>query len=259
MDSRNPSTVILLKKKVDFNEVTSMLGKDWKFECNYEVSEQSKFMNYTFVYESILFSLSEFDAKFPEDLTDDIKESYYVNENEADEFYEEHNHFGIIAVLENKIEDINRVYALFTRVIMSILNVNQEALVYDTRSRLVIEAKVYLQMYPYMQTAFEQQQDFFPTEWYVDIQMYQGEDGISAFTQGFSVFNDYEIEIHNKPIEYEELYRIMKYIITNVVSRQDKISNGDMVPVPISNDYEQAIVKQFYSKILEEDALAIIF
>lgn len=242
-----------------FNEVIDMLKSDWKFECNYEVSEQSKFINYTFEYENILFSLSEFDAKFPEDLTDDIRESRYVYENESDEFYEEHNYFWIVTVLENKIEDINKVYTLFTRVIMSILNVSQEALVYDTRSRLVIEAKVYLQMYPHMQTAFERQQYFFPTDWYVNILVYQDKDGISAFTKGFSAFNDYEIEIHNKPIEYKELYSIMKYIITNVVSRQDKISNRDMIPVPISNGYEQAIVKQFFSEVLEEEALAIIF
>lgn len=259
MNSKNPNEIILLEKKININKVIDTLKEDWNFECKYEISEQSQFMNYSFVYEDILFSLSEFGTKFPEDLSDDIENSCYVDENKVEEFYEKHNNFWIVTVLDNNEEDFNKIYSLFTRVVMSILNVSKEALVYDVRSRLVVDAEIYLQMYRHMQIAFERKQYFFPTDWYVNIQVYQDNDGIGAVTQGFSVFNDYEIEIHNKQMEYEELYKIVKYIVVNVVSKQDKIANMDTILVPIGTSYEQAIVKQFYSEMIEEDALAIIF
>lgn len=259
MNEKNPNIVILLEEKIDINKVIDILREDWGFECKYDISEQSQFMNYSFVYEDILFSLSEFCTKFPEDLSEDIENSCYVDENKIEEFYEKYNNFWIVTVMKNNEEDFNKIYSLFTRVVMSMLNVSKEALVYDVRSRLVIGSEIYLQMYQHMKAAYERKQYFFPTDWYVNIQVYQDKDGIGAVTQGFTVFNDYEIEIHNKQLEYEELYKIVKYIIVNVISRQDKISNMDTIPVPIGTSYEQAIVKQFYSEMLEEEALAIIF
>ena len=259
MKQKNPGTVLLLDEKIDFQKIVSNLKKEWDFECNYEVTKESKFTNYSFSYDNVDFCLSEFDSCYPEDLTDDIEDNGYGEEEELKEIYQNHDKFWIVAVIGDAEEDLNKVYSLFTRVVMSMLYVCEEALVYDTRTGLVIKSDIYLSMYPQMKKAFEAQQYFFPIDWYINIQIYEDEDGLSAVSQGFDVFNDYEIEIHNKPMEYEELYKIMKFIITNVVSRQDKISNGDVIPVPVDQDYEQAIVKQFQSEVLDEEALAFIF
>lgn len=259
MAQKNPGIVLLVDKKIDFHEMVSDLEKEWDFECNYEVEKENKFTNYSFAYDNVNFCLSKFDSKFPEDLTSDIEENAYGEETELKEIYQNHDQFWIVAVIGEIEEDLNKVYALFTRVVMSMLNVCDEALVYHTRTSLVIKSDIYLSMYPHMKKAYEAQQYFFPIDWYINIQIYEDEEGLSAVSQGFDVFNDYEIEIHNKPMEYEELYQIMKFIITNVVSRQDKISNRDMIPVPVNQGYEQAIVKQFQSEVLDEEALAIIF
>lgn len=258
MNGKNPGIILLLQEEIDFHEVISQLKTQWKFECDYEVEKEDRFVNYSFSYENVNFCLSEFHTKFPEDVTKDIQKNVYGEEAELKKIYDRHNKFWIVAVIGKLEKDLNQVYALFTRVVMSMLRCCKEALVYNTRSRLIIKSDIYLEMYPHMKSAYEKQQDGFPIDWYVNIHIYQDNEGLSAVTEGFDVFNDYEIEIHNQSMEYEELYRIMKFIIVNVISRQDKISNRDLLPIPLGDGYEEAIVKQFHSEVLGKEALAII-
>ncbi|URZ08842.1 hypothetical protein [Clostridium felsineum] len=162
-------------------------------------------------------------------------------------------------MIENLEKDLAKVYTFFTHVIMSMLHTCGKCLVYDIKSRLVIESDVYLQMYDNMKSWYEQYKYIFPINWYVNIKVHEYKGKLNAHTIGFETFNDYEIEIHNKSIQYKEIFNIMKFIVVNVISRQDKIKNMDIIPIPLNGNEDEAIVKQFNSEILKKQALAIIF
>lgn len=258
MRNKNPNVILMMEENIDFDDFVANFECDWNNKCKYDISEQAKFTNYSFDYGNMLFVCSKFEAKFPdEDIKSDIEESLYGDELE--EIYTKHNRFWIISVVENSEEDVTKIYTFFTHVIMSMLRSCEECLVYDVRSRLAIESDVYLQMYDNMKLWYKQDKFIFPVNWYVNIKIYENEGKLNAFTMGFETFNDYEIEIHNKLITSKEMLNIMKFIIVNVISRQDKIKNMDIIPIPLSGKEEEAIIKKFDSEILKKQALAIIF
>ena len=257
MSNKNPSVVLMLDENIDFNNFVANIKADWDYTCKFDISEQSDFTSYSFNYDNMVFVCSEFAAKFPEDIKNDIEDSIYGDQLE--EIYNNHTRFWIISVAENSEEDLTKVYTYFTRVIMSMLCTCEKSLVYNVWSKLVIQSDIYLQIYDKMKLWYEEDRYIFPVDWYVNISIYGDNEKFSAFTLGFEAFNSYEIEIHNKSIEYKEILSIMKFIVIKVISTHDKIKNKDIIPVPLNGDYCEAIVKQFNSEFLNKEALAIIF
>lgn len=258
MSNKNPTVIVMLQKDINFDDFIASLKYDWNIECKYDKSEQSNFISYSFNYGNMLFACSKFGTRFPDkEVKSDIEESIYGNQLE--EIYEDHTNFWIISVIENSEKDLTKVYTFFTHVIMSMLHACGKCLVYDIKSRLVIESDVYLQAYDNMKSWYKQDKYIFPINWYVNIKVHEYEGKLNAYTIGFEAFNDYEIEIHNKSIQYKEIFSIMKFIVVNVISRQDKIKNRDIIPIPLNGKEDEAIVKQFDSEILKKQALAIIF
>ncbi len=257
MSNKNPNVVLMVEQKIKFNDFIKALKDDWNYECKYDMSNKSKFTSYSFDYNGIVVLFSEFNSRFPEDIEEDIEESEYGIE--LKEIYKNHTNFWFISVVERSEDDLRKVYALFTRIVMSMLNVCGKSIVYDIRSKLAIQSDVYMQMYDNMQQWYKQNRWIFPVDWYVAIQVYEDEGKLNAFTQGFDVFNDYEIEIYNKSISYEELVNIVRFIVINVISRDDKIKSMDTLPVPINGGYKEAIVKKTKSEILDIETLVIIF
>jgi len=257
MSDKNPSVVLMLDQTINFNNFVANMNDDWEYKCKHDISEQPNFINYSFNYGNMLFVCSEFASKFPEDIMDDVKDSIYGDGLE--EIYKNHTKFWVVCIVENSEKDLTKVYTFFTRVIMSMLRACEKSLVYNVRSSLVIESDMYLQMYDKMKSWYEKDVYIFPIEWYVNIRIYGDDKKLSSYTLGFDAFNGYEIEIHNKTIKYKEMLNIMKFIVIKVVSTYDKIKNKDIIPVPLDDNYVEAIVKQFNSEILNKEALAIIF
>jgi len=257
MSNKNPSVVLMLDENININIFVANMKADWDYKYKYEISRQSNFTSYSFSYGNMLFVCSEFATKFPEDIKDDVEDSIYGDGLE--EIYNKHTKFWIISVAENSEEDSTKVYTFFTRVIMSMLRACEKSLVYDVRSKLVIESDIYLKMYDKMKSWYQKDTYIFPIEWYVNTRIYGNDEKLSAYTLGFEAFNGYEIEIHNKSIKYQEILSIMKFIVIKVISTHDKIKNKDIIPVPLNGNYDEAIVKQFNSEIHNKDALAIVF
>ncbi|KHD35376.1 hypothetical protein NL50_13780 [Clostridium acetobutylicum] len=122
----------------------------------------------------------------------------------------------VIDISEN---DLTEVYTFFTHVTMDMLHTCGKCLVYDIKSRLIIEADVYLQMYDNVKSWYERDKYMFSINWYVNIKVHDYEGKLNAYTTGFDTFNDYEIEIRNKSIQYKEILNIMKFIVVNVILR----------------------------------------
>lgn len=259
MNNRNPNIVLLMKDTLNTNEFIYNIKKTWDYECTFEISEQEKFINYQFKYNNLLFALSIFNTQFPEDIKKDIVNSKYASR--AEDIYDHHTNFCILSVVGNSTANVNIIYASFTRIVMSLLlsQDSEECFVYDMKSKQAIDKEIYLKMFENMKSWYKNNEEIFPIDWYVNYIIYKDGDKFSAITLGFEAFNDYEIEIHNKELNPEEILKIMKYIVINVISRQDKIKNRDLVPIPIGENYDEGIVKQAKSKILNKETLVIIF
>lgn len=252
-----PNVLVLTIDKIDFENVVKNMKNDWNYQCEYQVNEEKKLTSYVFEYSNLTFVCSEFNSRFPDDLHSEIIESRY-GEN-MENIYNRHQSFWIVSIAECTETDLRIVYMMFTRVIMSIISGNKECIIYDTRSKVAVESYVYLSMYNNMKICWEQNKTFFPTDFYVNICIEEINGINSGYTIGFEIFNDYEIVIDEEDISANELRIIMKYIIGNVISRQDKIGNGDTFPIPLNGQYEDAISKRFKCEKLSKDALAIVF
>ncbi len=55
------------------------------------------------------------------------------------------------------------------------------------------------------------------------------------------------------------MLKVIKYIVVNVISRQDKIKNKDLISIPVDDGYDEAVVKQVESKVFNKKTLAVIF
>lgn len=259
MKNRNPNVVLLMKEKININKFEDNMKNIWNYECKFEVSKQTNYMNYVFQYNNIPFVLSVFDKAFPEDIKEDIKNSRYAGKSM--EIYNCHTNFCMVAAIGNFDSDLNMLYACFTRVVMSLLlsNTDDECLVYDIRSQQSIDKKIYMKMLDNMKKGYEKNEDIFPIDWYVNYVIYRSEGKLNGVTIGFEPFNDYEIEIRNKEITDEEILKVMRYIALNVISRNDKIKSGELIPVPIHGAYKEAVVKKDKSKVLNKEILEVIF
>lgn len=259
MKNKNPNIVVLMNETIEINKVIDNIKKEWNYECVFEISEQEKFINYQFKYNDILFALSVFNTKFPENISNDIINSRYSSQGK--EIYDNHTNFCMLSVIGDNLTNTNEVYASFTRIVMSLLisQDSDQCFVYDMRSRQAIDKEIYTKVFKNVKSWHETNKEIFPIDWYVNYIIYKNEDKLSAITLGFETFNDYEIEICNKELNVEEVLKVIKYIVVNVVSRQDKIKNRDLIPIPIGEEYDEAIVKQGKSKILNKETLTIIF
>lgn len=252
-----PSALVLTTDKIDFSNVVENLKNDWDYQCEYQCKEEEKMTSYVFEYSNLTFVCAEFNSSFPDDLYSDIIESRY-GEN-LEEIYNNHQSFWIINVVESTESDLRIAYMIFTRVIMSMISGNKECIVYDMRSRIAVESDVYLSMYDNMRMCWEKNKAFFPVDFYVNVCIEETDGKSSGYTIGFETFNDYEIVIDEKDVSENELWKIMKFIIGNVVSRNDKIGNGDVFPIPLNGQYDEAVAKRFNCAELGKEALAIIF
>lgn len=259
MNNKNPNVVLLMKDKINIDKFTDSMKKTWNYECKLEISKQSNFMSYLFKYNNISFILSVFDTVFPEDISKDITNSRYTLK--SNNIYNIHTNFCVASVVGNFDTNLNIVYASFTRIIMSLLfsHESEKCFVYDMRSKQVIDKEIYMKMFDNMKVWYENNEEIFPIDWYVNYVIYKNEGEFNAITLGFEAFNDYEIEIHNKELNAEEILKILKYIIINVISQQDKIKNRDLISIPINGDYDEALVKQTKSKVLNKETLVVIF
>lgn len=257
MSNKNPKVILLMDKTIDFNDVILNMNNDWGFECRPEISRQPECVNYSFEYGKMTVVCSVFCAKFPEDIRGDVCGSIYGSELET--IYDEHKSFVIMAVIGETQEELNMTYARFTRIVMAMLKNVDRGLVYDMMSRQAIQADIYMKMYDSMQTWYQEGEDCFPIDWYVNYKIYEKDGMLNGFTLGFEIFNDYEIEIYDKKLEFEALLNILTFIVLNVISRQDKIRSRDRIPVPIGSRYEEAVVKSNHSKILNKETLVILF
>ncbi|MDE6253229.1 MAG: hypothetical protein K2M78_11475 [Lachnospiraceae bacterium] len=257
MSKRVPNVLVLTTDKIDFNNLVKNMKNDWNYQCEYEVKEDKKMTSYVFEYSNLTFVCSEFNARFPDDLHSEIIGSRF-GEN-LEDIYDCHQSFWIVNTAESTESDLRIVYMMFTRVIMSMISGNKGCIIYDTRSRTAIESDVYLSMYNNMRICWEKDKSFFPIDFYVNICIEEINGKSSGYTIGFEIFNDYEIVIDEKAVSADELRKIMKFIIGNVVSRNDKIGNGDIFPIPLDGQYDEAISKRFSCEKLGKDALAIIF
>lgn len=257
MNNKNPKVIMLMDKAIDFNDFIINMKNDWGYDCKPEISEQTNFVNYSFEYGGMVIVCSVFCSRFPEDIEGDIRGSMYGSDLTA--IYKEHRSFVIAAVLGETREDINKIYALFTRVVMAIMKNVDKGLVYDMESRQAVQADIYMKMYDNMQEWNRAGEYIFPIDWYVSYKIYEKDGRLSGFTLGFEIFNDYEIEIYDKELAFDELMNIMTFIVVNVISRQDKIHNRDMIPVPVGGEYKEAIVKSNHSNILNRETLVILF
>lgn len=252
-----PNVIVLTTDKIDFNNVVNNMKSDWSYQCEYSVREDEKMTSYVFEYSNLTFVCSEFNSRFPGDLHSEILDSRY-GEN-IEEIYDNHQSFWIVNTVECTESDLRIVYMMFTRVIMSMISGNKDCIIYDTISKTAVESDVYLSMYNNMKMCWEKNKSFFPIDFYVNICI-EETDGISSgYTIGFEVFNDYEIVIDEKEVSENELRKIMKFIIANVVSKNDRIGNGDVFPIPLNGEYEEAVSKRFSCEKSGKDALAIIF
>lgn len=257
--SNNPNVVVLMNEEISVTKIVDNIKKDWNEECVFEKEDQEKFTTYQFEYNNIEFALAVFNSKFPEDMESEINISHYSQQ--AEKVIENHTNFCVLSIIGDDDEDINMRYVSFTRVVMSLLLslASEQCIVYDMRSRQLIDKEIYLKMYQNMKVWYKEDEEIFPTDWYINYVIYENEDGFNAITLGFEAFNDYEIEIRNGELKPENILEIMRYIVINVISRYDQIKNGDMIPVPIGGNYEDAIVKKSDSKVLDQETLTIIF
>lgn len=258
MSEKNPKVIMLMDKQVQINDFIENMKKDWEYNCNLEVSQEQKFVNYAFEYEGMVIACSVFDTRFPEEeLEGDIAQSIYGSD--LKDIYNEHKCFVIAAVIGDLPVNINKAYSLFTRVVMAFQKNVSRGLIYDMDSRQAIQTDVYMKMFENMKNWYREGKDIFPTDWYVNYRLYENNGKLNGFTLGFEKFNDYEIEIYDADIEIEELVNILTFIVINVISMQDKIHDRDLIPVPLGEKYSEAIVKLNKSNILDKETLVIIF
>ncbi|NFI51837.1 hypothetical protein FDA52_02390 [Clostridium botulinum] len=179
----------------------------------------------------------------------------------SNEIYNYHTNFCMVSVVGNFDTKLNMVYASFTRIIMSLLfsHTSEQCFVYDIRSKQAIDKEIYMKTFDNMKSWYEKNEEIFPVDWYVNYVIYENEGKFNGITLGFETFNDYEIEIHNKELSVEELLKVIKYIVINVISRQDKIKNRDLISILINGNYDEAVVKQVESKVLYKKTLVVIF
>ncbi len=259
MNNKNPNVVLLMKDKINIDKFIDSMKKTWNYECKLEISKQANFISYLFKYNNISFVVSEFDTVFPEDIRKDIINSRYALK--SNEIYNYHTNFCMVSVVGNFDTKLNMVYVSFTRIIMSLLfsHIGEECFVYDIRSKQVIDKEIYMKTFDNMKSWYEKNEEIFPVDWYVNYVIYKNEGKFNGITLGFEIFNDYEIEIHNKELSAEEMLKVIKYIVINVISRQDKIKNRDLISILINGNYDEAVVKQVESKVLYKKTLVVVF
>lgn len=259
MKNKNPNVVLLMNDSININRFIDNIKSEWGYECLLETEKQERFINYKFEYKNIIFMLSLFEQRFPEDISGDIENSKYSSQGR--EIYNVHTSFCVLSTLGDNKNNINMLYACFTRIVLSLLlSINSgQCFVYDIKSRQVIDKKMYLKIFDNMKSWYKNNKVIFPIDWYVNYIVYKSGNKYNALTLGLEIFNDYEIEIQNKELNAEDILRIVKYIVINIISKEDKIKNKDLIPIPIGGQYDEGVVKLAKSEVLNRETLTIIF